>query len=44
MEKKKEPYSRPLLEIVKLDLPARVVATSQGEGVDQNNDNLNYWS
>ena len=44
MEKKKELYSRPQLEIVQLDLQGYVVATSTGDGSDQNNDDLNNWA
>ena len=41
MKEKKELYSQPRFEIVKLDLERIVVTASQGQGVDQNNDDLN---
>ena len=44
MEKKKELYSRPQLEIVRLDLQGYVVATSTGDGTDQDNSNLDNWA
>ncbi len=49
MKEKKELYSPPRFEIVKLDLERIVVTASQGtgDGVDQNNDDLNNpanWS
>lgn len=41
MEKKKELYSRPQLEIVRLDLQGYVVATSTGDGNDLDDNAFN---
>ncbi len=43
-KKKKEPYVSPQIEIVQLDLSRYMVATSNGDGSDQNNDDLNNWA
>lgn len=41
MKEKKELYSPPRFEIVKLDLERIVVTASKGDGTDQDNGELN---